>query len=75
MEWYRSSYDQDYNNANYILFPDATGWNDFLNEYYSSMTNSWVWGASLAVQTYGSSGDHIDLYDFCNQLVQYAPGN
>jgi len=64
-----SSFDNEYNNLN-VDFVKNTAWDEFLNEYYTSMQGSWIENArrfsSEFQKEYG--GGHIDLYHFCSLL-------
>jgi hypothetical protein len=61
-----------------ILFPADTHWEEFLLEFYASMTGSWVADARDQAQEYDVTGLgdywHIDLYDFCDELIENASG-
>jgi hypothetical protein len=57
-----------------ILFALDTRWDDFLSIFYGTMRRSWVKTARLLAQFYDRLYfEHIDLYDFCSQLVDYDP--
>ncbi len=64
-------FDPDYNGS-IILFPGATRWEEFLQDYYSSMAGSWVQCARGRSQEFYVSA-YIDLYDFCARLIACAP--
>ena len=69
-------FDNDYNNTN-ILFANDTEWEEFLQDFYSSMGGSWVADARNISQEYdvadpGFIGRHIDLYDFCEKIILSA---
>ncbi|MBN1846203.1 MAG: hypothetical protein JW810_11005 [Sedimentisphaerales bacterium] len=55
-----------------VLFPGATRWEEFLADYQSGMGGSWVADARAISQVYGIT-DNVDLYDFCQNLVDLAP--
>ena len=71
-------------NANYnggtIQFPNDTEWEEFLQDFYDSMGGSWVATARDTSQEYdvssapGCQCHHIDLYDFCEKLIDEASG-
>ena len=66
-------------NGSIINFPADTTWEEFLAEYYASMSGSWVQYARQSSQQFNVLLDdflynHIDLYDFCNNLVN-APAD
>lgn len=58
-----------------ILFAADTRWEEFLQDFYSSMTGSWVAVARDDSQEYDANGNdpgglwHIDLHDFCSELT------
>ena len=57
-----------------ILFALDTQWDDFLSSFYGTMQRSWVRTARVLAQFYECLYyEHVDLYDFCSQLVNYAP--
>lgn len=60
-------------NSSVILLPGATQWEEFLGEYYNTMTMSWV--ALARANTFDDffATGHIDLVDFCDALIEYAP--
>jgi len=60
-----SDFDPAYNDAN-LDFAADTQWDEFLQEFYHSMTGSWFW------QVRKRSGDtqYIDLYTFCDLLTK-----
>ena len=73
-----AEFDSDYNDTN-ILFADDTEWEEFLQDFYSSMVGSWVAAARDTSQEYdvdtdtlGIQGRHIDLYDFCEKIIDSA---
>jgi len=65
------SFDPDYNGS-VIDFPAATEWDEFLAEFYASMSGSWVDFVRGGVQDYDSP-EHVDLYDLCERLTNYTP--
>jgi hypothetical protein len=65
-------FDPDYNGTT-ILFPGATRWEEFLQDYYLNMGGSWVQTSRLGSQEY-SDWRHIDLYDFCENLDTDSDG-
>ena len=65
------AFDPDYNGT-VIDFPADTVWDEFLADYYASMGDSWIAACRTVSQEYAVSG-HIDLYDFCRNLVDYEP--
>jgi hypothetical protein len=60
------SYDE-----NRIDFASDTSWDEFLSDFYTSMDGSWVDIARSFSQEYSES-DHIDLFDFCNNILIYS---
>lgn len=66
------NFDPDYNGT-IIDFPNNTQWEEFLQEFYSSMTGSWIEEKRLASQEFYYP-QHIDLYHFC-ELLNMTPGN
>jgi hypothetical protein len=64
-------FDSDYNGS-VILFPGATRWEEFLQDFYASMGGSWVAVARAQSQEYWYP-EHIDIYDFCERLVANVP--
>ena len=72
-----ADFSADYNDT-VILFPGATEWEEFLQDFYASMDGSWVAEAWDDSQEYdvssasGMQGHHIDLYDFCRKLLDGA---
>ena len=63
----QSEFDPDYNGS-VIDFPADTAWDEFLANFYASMTNSWIAAARRDAQFYDDPR-HIDLYDFCDKLI------
>jgi hypothetical protein len=65
-------------NGTTILFALDTHWEEFLADFYSSMSGSWVADARDQSQEYSTCGGwcphHIDLYDFCEKLIANASG-
>ncbi|MHC4478516.1 MAG: clostripain-related cysteine peptidase [Planctomycetota bacterium] len=64
-------------NSSTIQFPGATRWDEFLNDFYSSMIGSWVATARGETQGYHvcsspSNYCNCDLYDFCEKLIENA---
>jgi hypothetical protein len=70
-------FNSDYNGTT-ILFPLDTRWDEFLSDFYASMTGSWVADARDQSQEYNACSGwcpyHIDLYDFCEKLTENASG-
>jgi hypothetical protein len=64
-------FDSDYNGS-VILFPGATRWEEFLQDFYASMGGSWLATARAQTQQYDYP-ENIDLYNFCERLVLNAP--
>ncbi|MBW1848910.1 MAG: hypothetical protein JRJ27_17615 [Deltaproteobacteria bacterium] len=58
-------------NGTIIKFAQDTLWDEFLGDYYSSMSGSWIESARSNSQDF-SDPDHIDLYDFCNEIVNFV---
>ncbi|MBA7702737.1 hypothetical protein ES703_111507 [subsurface metagenome] len=50
-----------------IDFPNDTQWEEFLQEYYTSMGGSWIEQKRSAVQEFDSP-EHMDLYNFCELI-------
>jgi hypothetical protein len=65
------SFNSDYNGT-IIDFPGDTLWEEFLADYYASMAGSWIQYVRTVSQEYDYP-EHIDLYDFCQKLVDYIP--
>ncbi len=65
-------------NGTTILFPLDTHWEEFLSDFYSFMSGSWVADARDQSQEYSTCGGwcphHIDLYNFCEKLIENASG-
>jgi hypothetical protein len=61
----------DYNSTT-ILFPGVVRWEEFLWDFYRLMGGSWVATARAQTQEYHKP-EHIDLYHFCEKLLQNAP--
>ena len=65
-------------NNTVISFPGATEWEEFLQDFYSNMGGSWVATARQNSQAYdvsdasGCQCHHIDLYDFCMEIISNA---
>ena len=57
-----------------IQLPGDVRWDEFLEDFDSSMGGSWVATARGETQEYGDS-DFVDLYDFCDGLMQSLPDN
>jgi len=61
-----------------ILFARDTQWEEFLQHFYSSLGGTWIATARDHSQEYDTSSSsgcqcyHIDLYDFCLQIINYA---
>jgi hypothetical protein len=70
------NFDSDYDGTT-IQFPQDTRWEEFLQDFYASMTGSWVADARDQSQEYnacpGGCPHHIDLYDFCERVTEAAP--
>jgi len=66
----QAAFDPEYNGT-IIDFPADTSWEEFLADFYSSMSGSWIESCRSQSQDYDSV-EHIDLYDFCYQLTQYV---
>jgi hypothetical protein len=66
------SFDTDYNGT-IIDFPNDTQWEEFLQEFYSSMGGSWIYEARIASQEF-EYPEHVDLYHFCERL-NMVPGD
>ncbi|MCK4791683.1 MAG: VCBS repeat-containing protein [Desulfobacteraceae bacterium] len=60
-------FESDYNGT-VIDFADDTQWDEFLQEFYSSMGGSWIADARAMTQDFAYP-QYIDLYDFCYRLV------
>jgi hypothetical protein len=63
--------DADYTAAN-IDFAGDTAWPAFLDAYEAEMGGSWIATARNASQSFYDA-NFIDLYDFCDRLVNYIP--
>ena len=63
----QGQFDPDYNGT-VINFPADTLWEEFLADFYTAMGGSWIEAARLASQEYYDD-EHIDLYDFCEHIV------
>ena len=65
-------------NGTTILFAQDTHWEEFLSDFYTFMSGSWVADARDQSQEYSTCGGwcphHIDLYDFCEKLIANASG-
>jgi hypothetical protein len=76
---FSGDFNNDYNGTQ-ILFPLDTQWEDFLSDYYASISGSWVGDARNESQEYDANGSdfggfwYVDLYDFCERLTLNAPG-
>ena len=63
-----------------VLLAQDTRWEEFLQDFYTFMAGSWVADARDQSQEYDASaaagvqGWHIDLYDFCEKLIDNASG-
>jgi hypothetical protein len=72
-----ANFNSDYNGTT-ILFPLDTHWEEFLSDFYTSMSGSWVADARDSSQEFSTCGGwcphHIDLYDFCEKLIDNASG-
>lgn len=70
------NFDSNYNSTT-IQFPGDTRWEEFLLDFYASMTGSWVADARDQSQEYnacpGGCPNHIDMYDFCERMTEAAP--
>ena len=62
-------YDSDYDTT--IEFSANTQWNEFLQEFYSSMAGSWIADARGRSQQFYYV-ENVDLYDFCANLNMLA---
>jgi len=60
-----SDFDPAYNGAN-LDFAANTQWDEFLQEFYHSMTGSWVWQVR---KRFGDT-QYIGLYTFCDLLTK-----
>jgi len=58
-------FDSDYESV--IDFADDTQWEEFLQEFHSSMAGSWIFERRALAQQY-SVPEHVDLYHFCELL-------
>jgi hypothetical protein len=56
-------FSSDYNGS-IIDFPNDTQWEEFLQEYYTSMGGSWIEQKRSVAQEFDTP-EHIDLYHFC----------
>ncbi len=66
--------DYDYSagyNGNTIRFPADNQWDEFLDDYYTDMSGSWIESARKASVEFQKDhgGGHIDLYHFCSLLA------
>ena len=59
-------------NANTASLANDTGWEEFLLGYYASTDNGWITTARSQAQAYYCK-EHIDLYDFCQHLIDSEP--
>ncbi len=72
-------FNTDYNGAVVMLAQD-TRWEEFLQDFHTFMAGSWVADARDQSQEYDASGAaglqgwHIDLYDFCEKLIDNVSG-
>ena len=64
-------FDSNYN-ATIIDFAANTLWEEFLSDYYASMGGSWIQDARSMTQEFYYP-EHIDLYDFCDNIVTASP--
>jgi len=62
-----SDFDPAYNGAN-LDFAADTHWDEFLQEFYQSMTGSWIW----QVRKKSWDTQYISLYYFCRCLTERA---
>ena len=60
------AFSSDYNGTN-IGFANDTVWDEFLADFYSSMTGSWIEERRQSSQEFYETA-HIDLYHFCDLL-------
>jgi hypothetical protein len=60
-------FDSDYK-ATVIDFAADTLWDEFLSDFHDDMGGSWIDTARSSSQEYDYP-EHIDLYDFCNEIV------
>lgn len=67
---YEGDFDPDYNGSN-INFAADTLWEEFLADFYASMSGSWIALARSGAQEFYYP-QHIDLYDFCENLVSWT---
>jgi len=67
----QGEFNTDYNGT-IIDFAADTSWDEFLSDFYGSMGGSWIDRARNQSQEYYYN-EHIDLYDFCEKLVNYVP--
>lgn len=66
-------FDSDYNGT-VIDFPADTLWEEFLSDFYASMGGSWIELARWNSQEFYYP-EHIDLYDFCENIVNSPTGD
>ncbi|MBI9018009.1 MAG: hypothetical protein JEZ07_12190 [Phycisphaerae bacterium] len=71
MDGPEGSYDSSYS-IYPIGFPGASGWDDFLVDFTTTMANSWIATARGQAQVYDGN-ENTDLYDFCDELISNAP--
>jgi hypothetical protein len=69
----QSVFDPSYTGTS-ILFALDTQWEQFLSAFYDTMRISWVKTARVLAEYFECEYlEHIDLYDFCYQLVNHTP--
>lgn len=66
-------FDSDYNGT-VIDFAADTLWEEFLSDFYTSMGGSWIESARWNSQEFYYP-EHIDLYDFCENIVNSPTGD
>ncbi len=76
---YFGEYSPNYNET-VIQFPGVTHWDEFLQAFYATLSTDWIGAARADTQEYQTgetplSFNHVDLCDFCEQIVAHAPGN
>lgn len=65
--------DSDYDGTS-ILFAQDTQWAEFLLGFHGTMQQSWIMTARALTEFFSAYyAEHLDLYDFCHRLVDYAP--
>ncbi len=66
-----AKFDPNYNSTN-SDFPADTLWEEYLSDFYDFMGGSWIANARSGSQQFDTA-EHIDLFDFCDKLVNYTP--